>query len=40
MDLLQFNHLLGEEERLIQDTVRTFVQEKVKGAAGTDVKEN
>ncbi|HEX7163850.1 MAG TPA: acyl-CoA dehydrogenase family protein [Trebonia sp.] len=30
MDLLQFNGLLDEEERLIQDTVRSFVQDKVK----------
>jgi glutaryl-CoA dehydrogenase len=30
MDLLQFDRLLDEEERLIQDTVRAFVQDKVK----------
>jgi glutaryl-CoA dehydrogenase len=30
MDLLQFDGLLDEEERLIQDTVRSFVQDKVK----------
>ena len=30
MDLLQFSGLLDDEERLIQDTVRAYVQEKVK----------
>jgi glutaryl-CoA dehydrogenase len=30
MDLLQFDRLLDDEERLIQDTVRTFVADKVK----------
>ena len=30
MDLLQFDGLLDDEERLIQDTVRSFVQDKVK----------
>ena len=30
MDLLQFDRLLDEEERLIRDTVRSFVQDKVK----------
>jgi glutaryl-CoA dehydrogenase len=30
MDLLQFDGLLDDEEQLIQDTVRTFVQDKVK----------
>jgi glutaryl-CoA dehydrogenase len=30
MDLLQFDGLLDDEERLIQKTVRTFVQDKVK----------
>jgi glutaryl-CoA dehydrogenase len=30
MDLLQFDCLLSREERLIQDTVRSFVQDKVK----------
>ena len=30
IDLLQFDRLLDNEERLIQDTVRTFVVEKVK----------
>jgi glutaryl-CoA dehydrogenase len=30
MDLLQFDRLLDEEERLIQDTVRAFVADKVK----------
>ena len=30
MDLLQFDRLLDDEERLIQDTVRSFVQDKVK----------
>jgi glutaryl-CoA dehydrogenase len=30
MDLLQFDGLLDDEERLIQDTVRSFVQDKIK----------
>jgi glutaryl-CoA dehydrogenase len=30
MDLLQFDGLLDDEERLIQDTVRSFVQDKVR----------
>jgi glutaryl-CoA dehydrogenase len=30
MDLLQFDGLLDDEERLIQDTVRSWVQDKVK----------
>ena len=30
MDLLEFDGLLDDEERLIQDTVRSFVQDKVK----------
>jgi len=30
MDLLQFDGLLDDEERLIQDTVRSFVHDKVK----------
>ncbi len=30
MDLLRFDDLLDDEERLIQDTVRSFVQDKVK----------
>jgi glutaryl-CoA dehydrogenase len=30
MDLLQFSGLLDDEEQLIQDTVRAYVQEKVK----------
>ncbi len=30
MDLLQFDGLLDDEERLIQGTVRSFVQDKVR----------
>jgi len=34
MDLLDFNRLLDDEERLIQDTVRAFVQKKVRPYIG------
>ncbi len=30
MDLLRFDDLLDDEQRLIQKTVRSFVQDKVK----------